>query len=39
VESKPGRGTTFRVWLPLHERRPRLLHAGGGENLNTRDGG
>lgn len=28
VESKPGRGTTFRVWLPLHERRPRLLHAG-----------
>lgn len=28
VESKPGQGTTFRVWLPLHERRPRLLHAG-----------
>ena len=20
-----GRGTTFRVWLPLHERKPRLL--------------
>src|SRR5687768_16885072 len=28
LESKPGRGTTFRVWLPMHERRPRLLHAG-----------
>jgi two-component system, sporulation sensor kinase E len=28
VESKPGKGTTFRVWLPRHERRPRLLHAG-----------
>jgi two-component system, sporulation sensor kinase E len=30
LESKPGKGTTFRVWLPLHERRTRLLHAGGG---------
>lgn len=28
LESKPGKGTTFRVWLPLHERRPRLLQAG-----------
>lgn len=28
VESKPGRGTTFRIWLPLEERAPRLLHAG-----------
>jgi PAS domain S-box-containing protein len=28
VESKPNQGTTFRVWLPLHERPPRLLHAG-----------
>ncbi len=27
VESQVGRGTTFRVWLPLHERRPRLLEA------------
>ena len=25
LESKVGRGTTFRVWLPLHERKPRLL--------------
>jgi PAS domain S-box-containing protein len=25
LESRLGRGTTFRIWLPLHERRPRLL--------------
>ena len=25
LESRVGRGTTFRIWLPLHERRPRLL--------------
>jgi PAS domain S-box-containing protein len=25
LESHVGRGTIFRVWLPLHERRPRLL--------------
>jgi len=25
LESHVGRGTTFRLWLPLHERRPRLL--------------
>jgi PAS domain S-box-containing protein len=25
VESHPGKGTTFRLWLPLHERTPRLL--------------
>ncbi len=25
LESHAGRGTTFRVWLPLHERQPRLL--------------
>ncbi len=25
LDSHVGRGTTFRVWLPLHERRPRLL--------------
>ena len=30
VESHVGRGTTFRVWLPLHERKPRLL-----ENKNS----
>ena len=27
VESHPGKGTTFRLWLPLHERRQRLLNA------------
>ncbi|HVM49037.1 MAG TPA: ATP-binding protein [Candidatus Acidoferrum sp.] len=26
LESQVGRGTTFRVWLPLHERKPRLLN-------------
>jgi PAS domain S-box-containing protein len=25
LESNVGRGTTFRIWLPLHERRPKLL--------------
>ena len=25
LDSNVGRGTTFRVWLPLHERKPRLL--------------
>jgi PAS domain S-box-containing protein len=25
VESHIGQGTTFRLWLPLHERRPHLL--------------
>jgi PAS domain S-box-containing protein len=27
VESRVGKGTTFRVWLPLQERQPRLLSA------------
>ncbi|HVV00975.1 MAG TPA: ATP-binding protein, partial [Verrucomicrobiae bacterium] len=27
VESQEGRGTTFRIWLPLHQRRPRMLEA------------
>ena len=27
LESQVGRGTTFRVWFPLHERKPRLLEA------------
>src|SRR5882724_9603605 len=31
VESNIGRGTTFRIWLPLHERTPRLLEAANTE--------
>jgi two-component system, sporulation sensor kinase E len=27
VQSHPGRGTTFRIWLPAHERPPRLIEA------------
>ncbi|HWC58928.1 MAG TPA: ATP-binding protein [Verrucomicrobiae bacterium] len=27
LESLVGRGSTFRIWLPLHERRQRLLEA------------
>jgi PAS domain S-box-containing protein len=27
LESHVGKGTTFRIWLPLHERKPRLLTA------------
>ena len=38
LESHVGRGTTFRIWLPLHERRPRLLEQKtsepAGERLN-----
>src|ERR1700744_4314636 len=41
LDSHVGRGTTFRVWLPLHERKPRLLEnksgreafASGNENV------
>jgi PAS domain S-box-containing protein len=25
LDSNVGHGTTFRIWLPLHERKPRLL--------------
>jgi len=27
LESHVNRGTTFRIWLPLHEKKPRLLEA------------
>jgi signal transduction histidine kinase len=27
LESRVGQGTSFRIWLPLHEARPRLLEA------------
>jgi PAS domain S-box-containing protein len=37
LESAQGRGTTFRVWLPLHERAPRLL--GHGETPRDERGG
>ena len=33
LESHVGRGTTFRIWLPLHERLPRLLE----EKIETAD--
>ena len=33
MESKIGQGTLFRVWLPLHERRPRLLGSSAEEKL------
>jgi two-component system, sporulation sensor kinase E len=32
LESHVNRGTTFRIWLPLHERAPRLLEAASMEN-------
>jgi len=31
LESRAGRGTTFRIWLPLHERKMRLLGAPGAQ--------
>ena len=37
LESNVGRGTTFRVWLPLHERKPRLLENKNWEPRNETD--
>ncbi len=35
LDSRVGRGTTFRIWLPLHERKPRLLeNKTGNESAN-----
>jgi PAS domain S-box-containing protein len=31
LDSRTGRGTMFRIWLPLHEPKPRLLEAPGAE--------
>jgi len=31
LESRAGRGTMFRIWLPLHERKMRLLSAPGAQ--------
>ena len=36
LESNVGHGTTFRIWLPLHERKPRLLEQKTGKG--TADG-
>lgn len=33
VESRVGKGTTFRIWLPSHERKPRLLPEPTEENV------
>jgi signal transduction histidine kinase len=27
LDSHVGQGTTFRLWLPLHEKKPRMLGA------------
>ena len=27
IDSRLGQGTSIRIWLPLHERKPRLLEA------------
>jgi signal transduction histidine kinase len=31
LDSRAGRGTMFRIWLPLHEPKMRLLEAPGAE--------
>jgi len=33
LDSRKGRGTVFRIWLPLHEPRPRLLEAPPGNQI------
>jgi PAS domain S-box-containing protein len=34
LESHVGQGTTFRIWLPLHERQPRLLQENNPASIN-----
>jgi two-component system, sporulation sensor kinase E len=39
LESHLGRGTTFRIWLPAHERQPRLLEAPSHDETDAADRG
>jgi len=39
VESAPGRGTTFQIWLPRHEAPAAVTEGGAGEAAGARPGG